>query len=345
ASAVSCFENAPDVYQGCAPQIIGTAVSDYSAMQRALLFIGPDKIKEVIDAIEPGGSGDPYESLDALQREALADLYRTGFPRGAEIQIKHTRTISFLYMALEHGDPGFFEDFWTKPGYAGHDKAALLQPYIIKTRAKVTRVVPIVESMEPATLAWYSVLPPDLPFAVELDLDGRDQYYGCEMNVLSGAAKGRNLFIYGTFNGLSGSPERTPDMMRGIEPGDEVELDNRRYIAFLHYLLHAVRAYGDLQALPGATTTQAGRPFTTDGRPIYPQRPLRPHPFGFSGKLDGKLIYVMSTHDIYVWPVTAGYTDVFRARYGDKLDERFRMYWAEHGAIGPPQLAVSYNVG
>jgi hypothetical protein len=199
--------------------------------------------------------------------------------------------------------------------------------------------------MEPATFQWYAVLPPDLPFAVELDSEGRDKYYGCEMTVLSGAAKGRNLFIYGTYNGLSGSPERTPEMMRGIEPGDEVELDNRRFIAFLHHFLHSVRATHDVQRLTHEPISRPGRPFAPDNIPVYPQRPELPNLGELKGAFDGKMIYVLSTHDIYVWPVTAGYPEFYGGHFGEKLAEHFRFYWAEHGAIGPPQLAVGYNVG
>jgi hypothetical protein len=43
--------------------------------------------------------------------------------------------------------------------------------------------------------------------------------------------------------------------------------------------------------------------------------------------------------------VTAGYSDIYGAQYREKLSERFRFYWAQNGAIGPPQLAVGYNVG
>jgi hypothetical protein len=343
--ATLCLENAPDVYHGCTPQIIGSSVSSYGAMQRAILFLGADKLRRVIDAVEPGGSGDPYAGLDALQREALADLYRTGYPRGAENQLKHTRTIGFTYMALERQDPGFFDDFWSVPGYAGTDRLELLKPYIIRTKARVKRVVPISESMEPATLQWYAVLPPDLPFAVELDLEDRDKYYGCEMTVLSGEARGRNLFIYGTYHGLSGSPERTPEMMRGIKPGDEVELDNRRFIAFLHHFMHSVNAPKDLAGLTHEPIIRSGRPFAPDDIPMYPQRAGSAGLGDLKGAYEGKMIYVLSTHDIYVWPVTAGYPDIYGARYGEKLPDHFRFYWAQNGAIGPPQLAVGYNVG
>src|SRR3546814_19962992 len=46
-----------------------------------------DKLASVIDATEPGGSGNPFEGLNAYERAALADLYRLGFPRGAEYMI------------------------------------------------------------------------------------------------------------------------------------------------------------------------------------------------------------------------------------------------------------------
>jgi hypothetical protein len=163
--------------------------------------------------------------------------------------------------------------------------------------------------------------------------------------VLSGAAKGRNLFLYGTYNGLSGSPERTPEMMRGIKPGDAVELDNRRFIAFLHYFLHSVEAPKDLRTLTREPINRPGRPFAPDNIPIYPQRPSLGALGDMKGAFEGKMIYVLSTHDIYVWPVTAGYPDIYGGHYGDKLPEHFRFYWAENGAIGPPQLAVGYNVG
>jgi hypothetical protein len=343
--SVYCLENAPDLYSGGVPQVVGSTASAFSAMQRAMLFLGPEKLKGVVDATEPGGSGDPYAALNALQREALSDLYRAGYPRGTENQLMKTRTIGFMYLALEHQDPSYFDDFWTKPGYAGADKAALLEPYVIQTRAKVTRVVPIVESMEPATFKWYSVLPEDMPFAVDLNLEDQDRCYGCEMTFLTGEAQGRNLFVYGTFNGLSGSPERTPEMMRGVKPGDEVQLDNRRFIAYLHHFLHSIRSSGVVRELTQCPVNIAGRPFATDDIPLYPQRPLAPAADQIKGAFDGKMIYMLSTQDIYVWPSTADYPDIYGGRYGEALEERFRCYWAEHGAIGPPQLAVGYNVG
>ena len=41
-----------------------------------------DQIDGVIDAVSPGGSGDPFAGLGTHQREELANLYRLGYPRG-----------------------------------------------------------------------------------------------------------------------------------------------------------------------------------------------------------------------------------------------------------------------
>ena len=79
-----------------------------------------DALARVVDATAPGGSGDPFAGLTAEQRVALATLYKLGFPRGAEDQI-HPVTIALngVVPGLRDLDPGYFDDFWTEPGYAG----------------------------------------------------------------------------------------------------------------------------------------------------------------------------------------------------------------------------------
>src|SRR3546814_10746210 len=90
-----------------------------------------DKLASVIDATEPGGSGNPFEELNAYEREALADLYRLGFPRGAEYMIAQPmgQAAMWCWNATEFArqDPGYTPDFWSKPGYAGHDQPHLFE--------------------------------------------------------------------------------------------------------------------------------------------------------------------------------------------------------------------------
>ena len=39
-----------------------------------------DKMDDIVDALEPGGSGDPYATLNAEQRLVLQEVTRLGFP-------------------------------------------------------------------------------------------------------------------------------------------------------------------------------------------------------------------------------------------------------------------------
>jgi hypothetical protein len=349
-AAMACFENAPDVYDGCTPQVMPSPeATPWTAQARAQLFIGAEKMRDVIDAMEPGGSGDPYTTLNATQREALADMYRAGYPRGAENQLSPFKHLAFGYVAVEALDPSYFEDFWKVEGYAGADNPGKFAPYLINRRAVVQRVLPIVEVMEPATFAWYATLSPDLPFGLELDVDDPHALYGANIVVTSGEATGRDLLINSTARGISALSERTPEMMQGVRPGDDVEIDNRNWIAFVHYFLYTARASKLLRELTGREVLRSRRPFTTDGHFVHPQRPdvtpIGPMSGGLKGEFAGKMVAIISTKDVFTWPVQIEFREIYAARYGDSLADRFRFYWAENGAISPPQMAVGFNVG
>ena len=127
--SIACLEHAPDVYDGAVPYIAGGTNGGIlpvtmSAVANALRLLWP-KFDAITDACEPGGSGDPFAGLDAEQRDALAVLYRCGFPRGAEAQLAdHAQALNIWAWdapTLLRTDPGYFEDFWSVPGYAGSD--------------------------------------------------------------------------------------------------------------------------------------------------------------------------------------------------------------------------------
>ena len=97
---------------------------------------------DVIDAVEPGGSGDPFAGLSTEQREALAAMYRAGFPRGAESSFGtsgYAGTFASHISALEKHDPTYIDDFWNVPGYMGADGE--LATSLIEEKTTVTTVV------------------------------------------------------------------------------------------------------------------------------------------------------------------------------------------------------------
>ena len=132
ARCLLCLENCPDVWQGAVPYIMGHSTSwslGFSVQAHAARVLGP-QMAGVIDAVEPGGSGDPFDGLSTRQREALAAMYRAGFPRGAESSFGtsgYAGTFASHISALEKHDPTYIDDFWNVPRLHGCRRRARLR--------------------------------------------------------------------------------------------------------------------------------------------------------------------------------------------------------------------------
>ena len=62
---VACFENCDGVWDGAVPYIHGSMMSMPSmfSVQAHAFRVLHDKIPQIVDAVEPGGSGDMYAGL------------------------------------------------------------------------------------------------------------------------------------------------------------------------------------------------------------------------------------------------------------------------------------------
>src|SRR5262249_43373551 len=124
---ISCLENA-DAWDGGVPFIHphpATLPTMLSADAQAIRLLR-DKIPGIVDALDPGGSGDMFEGLTGAEREALAAVTRLGFPPRALFATAETARTHAGFWAGFAGrmlelDPEYFEDFWTLPGYLGAD--------------------------------------------------------------------------------------------------------------------------------------------------------------------------------------------------------------------------------
>jgi len=125
-------------------RIQGAQVMSFASMFNVKRLLGP-KIRDVVDAMAPGGSGNPFAGLDTHQREELASLYRQGYPRGDEFMIAEPMGQMWLWTSiadmLDEADPTYFTDFWTKPGYVGHDMPEAVAGDVIDRVVTVRRVL------------------------------------------------------------------------------------------------------------------------------------------------------------------------------------------------------------
>jgi hypothetical protein len=306
----------------------------------------------LVDAMRPGGDGDPFAGLDTHEREELATLYRLGFPRGDEHMIAAPMGQIWLWSSiadqLAEQDPDYFESFWTSPGYVGHDLPSAVQDDVIDVVTTVDRVITVGELLHDPDFAGpdYELLRntaqvtaatagPDLPFAVELRGLPNGYRLGAGLRPATGTAAGRRLYCTGAAGDLltaDGHGEANLHRFRGVRPGDEIHVDNRRFLAFCYFHRHHLMEDPQFDAL------RAG------GVPVYPQHPVPSMSplmgVSYTGRYEGKLLWIHHTHDSSLWPPQGiVYADaVLKAQGAEAARENFRLQWTENAEHVPPQF-------
>ena len=144
---MSCMENT-DVWDGGVPFIIGSPMSlpNVFSVQAHAMRILWEKFPQIVDAVDPGGSGDMYAGLSAEEREALEEVTRMGFPPRAWFDVKriaqgYTGVWSMLGNNMIKYDPDYFEDFWNVPGYLGANPTESLLQARIQHKATVVKPI------------------------------------------------------------------------------------------------------------------------------------------------------------------------------------------------------------
>ena len=340
--SIACIENVPGLWDGAVPFVAGAGPTPgmwrvgMSALANAQRVLGP-KLDLIVDAISPGGSGDPFEHLDSDERAVLLTLYRAGYPRGAEIRIATHGQAPGMFawdMAtyLEF-DPTYIGDFWSLPGYLGGDGA--LADVLIEEKTRVARVMTQAELAAAGGGAAFAQSA-DAPVGIVIEGVDPERSLGLGMTFLSGEAAGRELFCVGHTGDALTSTAVSGPVFEGVQPGDEVLVDNRKWLAFCY--LH--RHQADAQLAESAE-------FRLAGRPVYPQRPLfpmsqmnsitraQPH----TGVFEGKMIIVNHMLDDYAWPNGAlFYANVARARLAGTADDRFRLWFVDNATHIPASM-------
>jgi hypothetical protein len=363
-----CLAYAPDVWDGALPFMGDAQDGEYGDWNRlrgcaqhfCSMFnvqrVLGDKIYEVVDAVAPGGSGNPYAGLDTHQREELATLYRLGYPRGDETIIAQPTGTIWLWTSMadriQREHPEYWDAFWTKPGHVGFDQPWLVERDVIDIRATVARPLSAKDFMEDPQFKGAEFRPVramaqmfaamhnmwDSPMAIEVDakLDGYVQ--GTGVRVTSGQAAGRQLYAtkgVGNILLCDGEGEASNLRFSGVLPGDEVHIDNHAYLAFCYFYRHHLMDSAEWDFL------------RVDGVPIYPQyeQPSMSPFMGtvHTGRFDGKMLWVHHTHDASLWP-SQGIgmkNNVERERGPEDAKEHFALRWTENAEHVPFQMVLS----
>jgi hypothetical protein len=322
---ISSAEHTIGVWDGFVPYVMGSPNAIPGVMTvriHALRVLRMrDKFPAIMDAIDPGGSGDPYAGLNAEEAAALKEATRLGFPlRGWWSHL----TMNGGPLALVAGyvpylDPTYTDDFWTKPGYLGADAASSV------SKARITHDATVVNVLAGAQKR------------LELSSVPTGDLTGADLVITSGAAAGKSVALGAVTGKTAGFGfGANPTVVNALQSGDQVRIDNSSYLALQTYHRHQVPTpdmYGWNQFRNGK------------GEPIYPQRKVLLGPIGAmngagsiqNGRFTGKMIALESLMDIDALPWQADwYRTKVKQALGKRLDEEFRLYFIDHAQHTPP---------
>ena len=344
---ISMIENTKGVWDGAVPFISGSPKNLPSVMTvlaHAGRVLG-DKIPQIVDSADPGGSGDIYRGLNEEEKAALREATRFGFPvrSWAFYSRFGMGPLAVLIDDLRTWDPTYFDDFWTKPGYLGSNPPASLTKARIVHATRIKRVITAEEGrkmgLAPSMTAFQGG---NIPTAFELESTPDGRLIGAMIIAKSGAAAGKHVWIerpekgvavisFGAVTGNEGAAL--------FKAGDEVMIDNSVYLAAQTYHRHYVQT-PDYRAWD-----QFRGP---DGKPIYPQRTAK---LAFveqgsgptqRGYINAPVIVVNSAMDELALPwATEWYRLKVQAHVGaDRLDAMYREYIIDHALHQPPVSAA-----
>lgn len=366
---VGGIENTSGVWDGVVPYVLGSpmALPNVFSVRMHAMRVLDRKLPGIIDALEPGGSGDMYAGLNAEEKQALQEVTKMGFPPQSWFGYKTMGIHGFLvlYQSVVGIDKKYFtDDFWKTPGYLGADppasllKARIRQVSRIKTGLSIDQAVnlqlaerPSAKERGTAEAAWKKLGEKQgaAPVGFELENSLPDvNFLGGDLVIKSGAAAGKTLQLTKVAGNNVVLGPTDPAVLALVKPGDTVQVDNSDFLAVQTYHRHQV---------PGPDYTVWNQFRGPDGKPTYPQRPMLLGPLftrGASGvvptgKFTGKMILLESLWDREAFPWQA---DWYRARVTENLgtatDANFRLWYTDHALHGDlsrqedPTRTVSY---
>ncbi|MFV0556553.1 MAG: hypothetical protein ACK5LM_05580 [Lactovum sp.] len=345
--SIGCIENT-NAFDGAVPYIIGSPMampnchtSRVHAM-RVLRNVMPD----IREALEPGGSGDVYATLNEEEKAALKEVTLMGMPLKSWLwETMDSGALPVLAPSVEQTNPQYFIDFWEKEGFLGAVEGGTAQKDRIKFLTKVKEV--FIQKDLDESVQVHAVNGADESFKkmmktgdnCYLELEevptGENLYLeGTKINIKTGAAVGSSLTL-GKIIGKTVQVGPTfgvisiTDILEKIQAGDELEIDNSNYIAIqtLHRHICPPKDY------------KAWDQFRDDkGDPIYPQ--VENHislDFAVSasgavqdGNIQGKVIVVASVHDESAYPWQPDWYRNAVNSVIDKEEEMFRLWYVEN---------------
>lgn len=363
---IGAMESTKGVWDGAVPYVNGStmAIPNMFTVRMQALRVLRAKFPQIVDALEPGGSGDPYAGLTPHEAQVLREAEAMGFPMASWFGWKTMGLHGFaaLYGGVSQADPSYFEAFWTTPGYLGHDRPDLFEGERMRFESKVAGIVTAGEAVglgiavegaagTPRGAVDTAFLAPggagDRIVGIRLAAAPPQQYFlGGELVMTGGALAGQRIMAEHIVGDVVMLGVTRPDQVARIAVGDTVRVDNSNFLAIESYHRHQTPKHG----FPVWDQFRDAA-----GNPRYPQRPFLVGPLfvrstagtQLEGKFEGKMILAASLWDREAMPWQADW--YLQRALANSGPDSIRLYYTEHALHGDgienedPSRVVSYN--
>lgn len=280
---VGAAENTQGVWDGIAPYVMPNAGSllNINAVGALANLALRDRLAALSEAVKPGSRQDPMATLDPEQRAIFAEALGLGIPErtfesAAGDPSGGGALLMFLSGGVKSEDPGYVDDFWSKPGYEGANPPAYLSAAKRDEMLAITAVnrdaAGTVTSITLDKAADLGPIGPLGPIAFELWLyapDGKTR-----LGEIAGRISGNTITVQGPpkpiVAGQLGSElqgaaaSATSVGIAGMGPGYKVRVNNLFNLALHYYHRHAIPTERDMYAYDQFRNA--------DGSPRFPQR-------------------------------------------------------------------------
>lgn len=359
---IACIENT-NAFDGAAPYVIGSpyAIPNCQTTRAYAERILRNKMPQIIDAIDAGGSGDPYAVLTEEEAAVLREVTLFGYPLKSWFASADLNdgALPVLAPGVKAMDPAYFEDYWKVPGYLGADPQgnAVKDRICMDSKVRLVYVPEVkgqmlegkIDTRNGVNDAWKkmvssSELGTEPWIELEEVPEGENLYLkGAEITFTTGKATGKRLQIgrveekriYIT-EGFGMDP--ILETLSLLEQGDEVHLDNSDYIAIQTYHRHQVPT-------PDYKAWDQFR--DGEGNPLYPQQRTLVGPVFCgngpgckqNGLVQGKILIVAALMDEQAYPWQADWYRRKIASVHDGNDKDYCRLWYMDNVLHDDQTA------
>lgn len=246
------------------------------------------RLTAVIDAVEPGGTGNPLAGLDEHERGVLTRAFRLGWAPQALVQLSpHFQSAGAtiaLMGAVATYDPRYYDEFWKVSGYPGTD--GKLAAELIDQKLQITGIVTgekLAAQNIGAQIMSREMMERLGMFPVAFRVRGLarpEQARFANLRMSSGASAGLEMPCVAVADDQLVGIAFDAQKAKAIAEGDTVAVSNRNFLAWCHY--H--RYYPDWRAGPQRGEPRRSGYQDNNGLPM-------------TGRFNGKLILIPTIWD------------------------------------------------